>query len=592
MIVPMKKVSVVVQEKDASEAVGAMRTLGVLHVEHQIAPAGKDINALQDDLALINRAITILSETEFSFKKSASPKEPADWKSGARHIAELRTRYEHLQKYSLELKKAIADWQAWGDFDPRVIEDLGKKNIYLRLYQIPSKEIQNLPSEVIVKKVSAKGGIVNCLLISRQKIEIPFKALSLPKMSLSRMKQRLAEDARLLQTITDEIKQQGVYLQSFLARKKLLENELELHQARCGMGQIGNFVYLTGYAPIDVTNTLLAAAKKNKWAILVRDPSEEDLVPTLIRNPRWIALINPIFKLIEVVPGYRELDVSLWFLLFLSIFFGILIGDAAYGLIFFFLTAWAQKKWGSRAKDKSVFILFYLLSSTAVVWGLLSGTFFGQAWLPAWVKPVIPALRSDKTVQTLCFFLGALHLSIAHLWRGIVRAPSLKALAEAGWIFILWTAFFLARALILGDNLPGFAKWLLLAGATLVLFFTNPRKNIIKGLGQGLANLLLNLMGNFSDLVSYIRLFAVGLATVAVADSFNKMAMEVGFNSVFAAALSALILLVGHSLNILLGPMAVLVHGVRLNVLEFCCNHLDVKWRGFSYQPLKEEKVA
>jgi V/A-type H+-transporting ATPase subunit I len=428
-------------------------------------------------------------------------------------------------------------------------------------------------------------------VIARRKTEIPFKELRLPKMGLAGFKERLTEDIRVAQTIKDEIKQQAAYLESFLARKKLLENELELHQARKGMGKIGNLVYLTGYVPFDVTDTLIAAAKKQKWGILISDPLEEERVPTLIRNPRWVSIINPIFKIIEVVPGYRELDISLWFLVFFSIFFGILIGDAAYGVILFIITALAQARWSRKVKGKSVFILFYMLSTAAIIWGVLSGTFFGQEWLPAWVKPAVPALRDDKKVQALCFFLGALHLSIAHLWRGIVKAPSLKALAEVGWIFILWTAFFLARVLVLGDNFPGFGIWLLISGAALVLLFTNPRKNIIKGIGQGLGNLLLNLVNNFTDIVSYVRLFAVGLATVAVADSFNKMAMEAGFNNVASGLLTVLILLVGHTLNILLGPMSVLVHGVRLNVLEFC-NHLDIKWSGFSYRPLKEESLA
>lgn len=591
MIVPMKKVSVVAQEKDASGAVSAMRTLGVLHVEHEVSPAGKDISALRDDLVLINRAISILSETEFSPKMTAAAKEPQDWKSNAQHIVNLRKRFEQLQKYSLNLKRAIAQWELWGDFDPQVIKKLSGKNIFVRLYQIPAKEVKNLPAQVIVKRISLKAGIANCVVISRRKIETSFKELTLPKMGLGSMKVRLAEDIRVAQTIKDEIKLQAVYLESFLARKKSLENELELHQARCGMGQIGSLAYLTGYAPIDVTNTLIAAAKKHKWGILVREPSAEDRVPTLIRNPRWVSIINPVFKIIEVVPGYRELDISLWFLIFFSIFFGILIGDAAYGIILFIITAWAQKKWGRKTGNRSAFILFYILSTSAIIWGVLSGTFFGQGWLPVWVKPVIPALRDDKKVQALCFFLGALHLSIAHLWRGIVKMPSFKALAELGWILILWTAFFLARALVLGDNFPGFGIWFLISGATLVLFFTNPRKNIIKGIGQGLGNLFLNLVNNFTDIVSYIRLFAVGLATVAVADSFNKMAMEVGFNNVITGILTCLILLVGHVLNILLGPMSVLVHGVRLNVLEFC-NHLDIKWSGFSYRPLKEESVA
>ena len=92
---------------------------------------------------------------------------------------------------------------------------------------------------------------------------------------------------------------------------------------------------------------------------------------------------------------------------------------------------------------------------------------------------------------------------------------------------------------------------------------------------------------SFTDIVSYIRLFAVGLATVAVADAFNKMAMDIGYNSILTGTATSLILLLGHGLNIILGAMSILVHGVRLNVLEFC-SHLDINWSGFSYKPLEE----
>ncbi len=123
----------------------------------------------------------------------------------------------------------------------------------------------------------------------------------------------------------------------------------------------------------------------------------------------------------------------------------------------------------------------------------------------------------------------------------------------------------------------------------MIVFFTNPQKNIFKSIGSGLGAFLLNAMNNFTDIVSYIRLFAVGLATLAVADAFNKMAMDVGFGSFISGLLTSLILLVGHFLNIVLGPLSILVHGVRLNVLEFC-SHLDIKWSGFNYRPLVEEK--
>jgi V/A-type H+-transporting ATPase subunit I len=120
----------------------------------------------------------------------------------------------------------------------------------------------------------------------------------------------------------------------------------------------------------------------------------------------------------------------------------------------------------------------------------------------------------------------------------------------------------------------------------LVVFFTNPQKNILKGAGEGLGTLALSLMNNFTDVVSYVRLFAVGMAGVAIAETCNTMAGSVGTGGVVIGLASVLILVIGHALNIILGPMSVLVHGVRLNVLEFS-GHASVTWSGQPYKPLK-----
>ncbi|MFH1354954.1 MAG: hypothetical protein ABIH19_02255 [Candidatus Omnitrophota bacterium] len=580
MIVPMKKITVLVQPKDAASSIAKLRSLGVLHIEHQQPPLSHDLSELQDDLALIDSALGVLLE-------AGNSQEPKDWKFTARHIIDLRKRVEQLEEYSRTLKSKISQWRDWGDFDPQAIEKFTEKKIYAKLYQIPAKEIKKLEANLIVKKIAITRGIAHCLVISCENFQIPYKELSLPKMGLKMMQDRLAEDIKVVASLKQAILQHRCFYQSLLKEKRSKVSELEFQQALSGMGQSGDISYLSGYTPFDTVDSLEETARREKWGMVVSEPSDEDRVPTLIRNPRWVSIISPIFKVIEVVPGYKELDISLWFLIFFSIFFGMLIGDAAYGFIFLLFTFLAQMKWGRKLKEKSVFNLFYILSSCAIIWGVLSGTFFGQEWLPQWVRPVVPALRSDKNIQTLCFLLGATHLSIAHLWRGVIKYPSLKALSEVGWVLIIWAAFFLAKLLILGDAFPGFMKWFLITGAGLVLLFTNPRKNILKGLGAGLGNLLLNLVNNFTDVVSYIRLFAVGLATVAVADSFNKMALGVGFSSISTGILTAFILLLGHTLNILLGPMSILVHGVRLNVLEFC-NHLDIKWSGFAYKPLKE----
>ncbi|MBL7084786.1 MAG: hypothetical protein ISS43_01600 [Candidatus Omnitrophica bacterium] len=590
MIVPMKKVAILVQSKEAPCAIEKLRSLGVVHVEHQQMPKGKDISSIQDEIALVKGAISVLSEPEFLQQGLKSSQGLTDWKFTARHIVDLHNRLDQLQEYSLTLKNRISQWEAWGDFDPDAIRTLGEKGVYIRFYQISVKEIKNLPSTVTVKKISTVRGIANCLLISREKPEVPFKEIALPQRSLQKMRARLSENSRIMKLIREDIREHTCYRKPLMRTGDLLRQKQEFHEALRGMGQSGDLMYLSGYIPYDAAAALLETSKKEKWGVTINEPSPEDNVPTFIRNPRWVSIIGSVFKVIEIIPGYRELDISLWFLIFFSVFFGMLIGDAAYGVIFFMLTLFAQRKWGHRLSNKSPFILFYLLSCCAIIWGVLSGTFFGQEWLPASVKPLIPALRNDRNVQGLCFLLGAFHLSIAHLWRAIIKLPSRIALGEIGWISILWVAFFLAKMLVLGDAFPAFGKWFFILGIALVIFFTSPSRNILKGIGAGLANLALNLVNSFTDVVSYIRLFAVGLATVAVADAFNKMALEIGYNSILTGVATSLILLLGHSLNILLGPMSILVHGVRLNILEFC-SHLDIKWSGFAYKPLRQEKT-
>jgi V/A-type H+-transporting ATPase subunit I len=163
---------------------------------------------------------------------------------------------------------------------------------------------------------------------------------------------------------------------------------------------------------------------------------------------------------------------------------------------------------------------------------------------------------------------------------------SIKALSQVGWIMILWGMFFAAGTLVIGRTFPPFAGWLLAGGIPMALFFSNPERGILKGALGTLAQLPLSVIGAFSDIVSYLRLFAVGYATVVVAQSFNNMAIG-GAHGILGGLAAALILFLGHTLNILLGFMAVIVHGIRLNMLEFS-GHLDMQWSGKKYDPFRE----
>jgi len=585
VIVPMKKAAILAQAKDAETAVMRLRELGVMHVEHQQAPTGKDIASLKDDIATLEKVMAILSSPGFRGGSGIrNAKLLRDWRFAAKHIIDIYARLDHLGEYGRSLASSIAQWAPWGDFDPASLRALADKGLLVRFYEIPASEVENLPAGLVVKKISAIKGTAYCAVLSRSEVNIPFKEILPPKMGLNEMRMRLAENEEIEEALKKTIRQYTCYAERFFQIHTAFARELEFHEALRGMGSSEGITYITGYVPHDAVAKLSEEAKKAEWGVLVTDPSAEDSVPTLVRNPRWVSIIRPVFKLIEIVPGYKELDISPLFLIFLSLFFGMIIGDAGYASIYLVATFFAQRKFGKKVKDHRIFFLFYLFSASAILWGILTGTIFGQEWyLAAGFKPAFALLNNTKFLQAFCFFIGALHLTLAHGWQAIRKFPSLMALADIGWISVIWAAFFLARMLILSDPLPNMCKWLIAGGVIAVIIGASPQRNILKMLGEGVGAVALSIMNNFTDVVSYIRLFAVGLAGVAISDTVNSL--SAGFSG--SPIAQFFILFFGHAINLFLGPLSVIVHGVRLNVLEFS-SHAGLSWSGTAYRPLEK----
>ncbi len=584
MIVPMKKIYVVCQDKDARDAVARLRQIGVVHVEHLRQPQAKEIILLQERIALCYVAIDILKR--YSGKETvaagAHRDGPQDWGELARKIVEIDKSIAQMQESRSTLAVKIKDWERWGDFDPGKIEALQGKGIYLRLYEIPEKEIASVPEHCVVTSVFRSGGIASCSVVARDPIDLPYRQIPLPKLGLNAMRQKLINDQQAIERSENEVRGFVPLMNGFLDEAAKAAKQLKFLSAIEGMGQAKGLVYLAGFVPASDIARVEDVSRSQRWALLVQDPADEDDPPTLLRQPKWISIIQPLFNFLGITPGYRELDVGAPFLVFFSIFFGILIGDAGYGLIYLFLTRlWLKKKLGPR--NSSTVVLLYILSFTTIIWGALTGTFFGQQWLASkGFCGFTPGLNDAKNLQTLCFLIGAVHLSVGHVWRTVVKLPSLSAIGDIGWLIIVWSAFFLARTLILDAPFPAFGKPLIIAGITLVVLFTNPQRNVLRAVGEELGAIALSLVNSFTDVVSYIRLFAVGMAGVAIADAGNAMAAS--YDNVIIAAI---VVVIGHTLNLVMGLMSVLVHGVRLNVLEFS-NHANITWSGRSYAPLAD----
>ncbi|MFH1360999.1 MAG: hypothetical protein ABIJ41_08245 [Candidatus Omnitrophota bacterium] len=611
MIVPMKKIHLIVQKKDAQGAIGVLQEAGIVHIEHQGVPSSGEVQQLTQDIERLTKALEILPRrhpddtvgmsrgSDFRRRRNVGtfnthvPAQSIDENQAAKvaqEIIHLCERTHQLKDEIAHGQMTISEWEPWGNFDPDDIQRLVNQGVCLQLCQVPVKELEKLPEDIALEVLFVKAGLIYGVLVSRNMFDIPdefmAKVLSLPSMSLHQMKAKKQKLESELSDINDQIRKLVCHEKALRRtyQDKLLA--LRYHEALAGMKKEESLTCLKGFCPQGRCHQLQALADRQKWALLIQDPLDDDSVPTFLKNPRWVEMIKPVFSLMNILPGYREVDISLLFLLFFSVFFGMLIGDAGYGAIFLIMTFLGQKKWSKHIQNPALFVLMYVLGIFTVVWGVFTGTFFGQIWLPSSVQPLFPGLRNNENIQALCFLIGGIHLSIAHIWRGLMKMPSLAALAEIGWLSLLWGMFFLAKFLILSHPFPSFGLGLIITGPILVIFFSQPKKNMMKTISLGLGDFLVNLTNTFTDLVSYIRLFAVGLASVAVADAFNQIAMDMGMNTLWTSLVAALVLVFGHLLNIVLGLMAVLVHGVRLNVLEFS-SHLKMEWTGFKYDPLR-----
>ena len=576
MIVRMKKITLITQSKDIDSVLESVRRLGLLHVEHENAPSGGNIAALKEKLNRVSEAIAVLPDIKN--QAAADNKEDSLIDETMALLDEKETLIEELQI----LERDMETWEEWGNFNPSLIESLKSKNIWVRLCKVSVQEMKNVPETVVLEKIFQKGNIFYCAIISRKETGLPFETLALPKMGMEEMLFEEKKYEKRFIEIEKRFLEIAAYKNALRDHENNLSSLIEFSEVREGSGRFEKLSYIKGYLPADQIGIIEAVASKEKWGIVTSDPGGNDIPPTLIKNSKLVKIIKPMFDIIGIIPGYREVDISPHFLIFFSIFFGMLIGDVGYGLTYFLIALIAQKRLKA-IKDKSIFFLTYVLASFAITWGLLTGVFFGPH---PWIKPLMPYFTDNTNVQAFCFLIGVVQLSVAHIWKFLRKWPSLKALSDIGWICVLWSAYFLAKSLILNFEFPGFMKWIFIAGSGLIILFTNPVKNVFAGIGTGLGDFLLKLVNSFADIVSYIRLFAVGLAGVAIADAFNQIAANIGAASILNGFLSVFVLFAGHTLNLGLGILSILVHGVRLNVLEFS-GHMDMEWSGTEYSPFK-----
>lgn len=587
MIVKMKKLTILAMTSDRDAKLEALRDLGVLHIHDVKPPAGENLDSARADYDYAARILDILPDVKHHVSPPGKDDDALNERARA-VMDETMTCSQKKNELSEALKKLSNEAkrvETLGNFNPDALKQLSEKGVDITIYSVNSGKIPVVQGDTVVIELARQKKTVYFAVIGAHEPESGWTLFRVPESSLEEIKARIAEietELISLDTALLRLAKEKNLVQSLYDDIKL---NLDFQRTKAGMGEEVGVVYLQGFCPADSLELIKTEASKRGWGLVVEDPGPDDNVPTLIRHPKWVKPIKAVFDVIGILPGYKEVDISAVFLLFFSIFFAMLIGDAGYGLLFLIATLAAKFK--LRDAPSYPFTLMGILSGGTIVWGVLTGNYFGvQAGGPL-SKLSIDWLNNDNNLMGLCFLIGAIHLTIAHVWNAIKIINTPQALAQVGWILITWTMMFLARFFVLGERMPPAVIVLGCIGLTLVVLFMTPVRRL-KAEIINHAMLGLSVVSNFVDVVSYVRLFAVGMASVMVAQSFNSMALQLGIEKIWTIPFIALILFAGHALNIVLCALGILVHAVRLNTLEFS-NHIGLQWAGIKYNPFRKK---
>jgi V/A-type H+-transporting ATPase subunit I len=620
MIVPMKKISLVVMDKSREAALEGLRELGVVHLEKRnvSSPA---LSLLLDQKSRAETALGILQ----AYKERSSGEQVKDVCSNPQELVDkvlsLNEEKKSLQEQAGWNTRERSRIEKWGDFNPRLLAELAEKGVTLIPYELSHKAYEALGSDERIILLGKDKTAVYCAALAPLSGETPWL---LPEKSLS----DLAEAAGNIQSRLAEIEAEFSALapqeEAISRRLKNLASDVEFETARAGMDLLEDapaeltVSWITGYIPRDDLGLLKRAAAEKGWAFAAGDPGPEDPVPTKLKNNKLASLIYPLTDFLEVVPGYREVDISGWFLFFFVIFFGMIFGDAGYGALILILSLLGIIKTAKKGVPP-ILKLLLLLGLSNFTWGVLTCSWFGiqVKMLPDALKAVsldlISNVTADKSAMDkaivqqnliiFCFSLALLQLSIGHIL-AILHDRSLKILGHLGNMAMLGGMDFIILSLIASNearHIPMYTQaiYIFAAGFVFNFVFSNYEGSIGRSVLESLKNIISVILGIaniFSDIMSYIRLWAVGLAGAAIADTVDTMAIQIGGTAgpivihFIVFILAVFLLTFGHGLNLVLNVLSVLVHGVRLNTLEFS-GHVGLTWAGIAYRPFSKRAI-
>ena len=564
MIVPLVKITLCGLTKEKEKILANLQDMGCLHLIAQRLKAETGLEGGPSPRAM--DALRFLLSSPHKRKQIRDP-EGFDAVAVEQKAHELQDRIQTLADERDFLRGRIEDLRPWGNFRFPPREDL--KNLRLWFYIVPYKEMQAVEATDLTWEVVHRDTRFSYVVVisKLQPQGMPVPRTRTGNKPVRELEKRLDEVELELEDVAAERDSLTRWCSLFARNLGWLEDRAARADAAATTYDDDPVFALQAWAPREKASQLREYTEQSGLVLQVEEPTPEDKPPTLLHNTHALSSAQDLVTF-YTTPAYRLWDPSGVVFLSFALFFAIILSDAGYSLLMAACLAAGWKNLGRSEGGRKFRIMLVALIGASVVWGAMVGSYFGVQ--PSEGNPLsglkILDLNDFDTMMRLSILIGILHLVWANLgnawnWRGTAAAVT-----PIGWvlIFLGGTLVWLGEAVVKTGGVAA-----MVAGCVILLLFSVTEGPVWKRLLGGL-QVLTRLSSAFGDTLSYLRLFALGLASASLALTFNDLAAQVG-NAVPGVGflLAILILLFGHAINLALGLSAGVIHGLRLNLIEF-----------------------
>ena len=621
MIEKMKKFTFLVTDREYESFIESIRELSVVHVTQ--LQQGATSTELQEAIYLEQRYARALDflkiyGTKYALKLGAVAPEYDTPLALLQKVEDLQMQENVLLHEEDELKKEFEMLEPWGDFSPEKVQRLSETiGMEMHFFRCTSKRFKaEWLDNFFAVPVNEYDKKTYFVTFSESRPEIAAEHITLPQKSLSQVHAEIGEVKKQKFMVRQQMSAVANSLLPVLEEGMLeVRNDISLNKVHLSSEKTcGDVLHLMlGWVRADSTAPLTEYLDKAHIYYEMEDPAYEDDVPVQITNGRFSRLFEPILKMYSL-PNYTDLDPTEFFAPFFMLFFGLCMGDAGYGLLIFLVGLLLALKGAQDMKGYGRLAMW--LGGATIVCGLATGTVFGidltqQDW--AFLEPVKPYFLNDNGVGPIFGYSPMMVLSVVigmvQVLLGMIL-KGCKAIKNYGWPYAVgtfsWVAALLGAIVLYGLPVCGveLAMWVqyilygIIGISALGIFLYNnpasykkPALGVLSNIGGGVWETYGMATGLLGDLLSYIRLFALGLTGGVLGGVFNSLALDMTATmSLWARIIvMVLILLFGHGITFALSMISAFVHPMRLTFVEFFKN-ADFAGGGKEYDPFRKLK--